>query len=231
MRTEKTNRESRQKGFSLIEVIMVVLIVAILGTILLLGIVRARSAFRFSNAVGTLQINLEKAISDAKRRNAKGDARATIQVLNTNSYETKIDINGDGVPETQTVTLPQQVSFLYDGTPPKVTIDWRGYISEGTVSFFIRSESGDLSEVKLTSRGDAAADADSPTMPTVTVTPISTDVKSSTVLVGNASPNPNVSPTPTPTPMPFCAAAQIPANNNCRCPVGKIIDAKSGKCK
>ncbi len=227
-----TNRKHQNsRGFSLVEVLIVVLIIGILTTFALMGIVQARSSFRFSNAVGTLQVYLEKAISDAKRRNAKGDSRATIKVLSTTSYQVKIDFDGDGNPETQTINLPEQTTFLYGGTPPQATIDWRGYIAEGNVTFTVRSDSGQISEVKLTSKGDASTDSEFPTMPTVSVTPVSSDVKTSTVLTGNTSPNPNASPTPYPTALPFCTVNQIPATDNCRCPIGKVIDSKSGKCK
>jgi prepilin-type N-terminal cleavage/methylation domain-containing protein len=228
---EKNWQHRNSRGFSIVELLIVVLIIGILTTLALMIIVQARSSFRFSNAVGTLQIHLEKAITDAKRRNAKGDSRATIKVLNTKSYQIKIDFDGDGNAETQTVNLPEGTSFLYGGSAPQATIDWRGYIAEGTVIFVVKADSGQTSEVTLTNRGDASTDSDFPTMPTITVTPVSSDVKSTTVLSGNSTPNPNASPTPYPTALPVCSAQQIPANNNCRCPNGMVIDSKSGKCK
>lgn len=230
----KIRRSTRcfEDGFSLIEVLIVMLILAILTTITLMGIVQARSSFQFSNAVTSLQTHLERALSDAKRRNAKGDARATVRVLSPRSYQVKIDFDGDGNSETQTIELPPQTSFLYDsGSPPQATIDWRGNIAEGNVTFVLKSDDGQISEVKLTNRGDSSTNAEFPVLPTVSVTPMSADVKASTVLVGNTTFNPHASPTPTPTPLPVCTNVQMPAVHNCRCQSGKTIDSKSGKCK
>jgi prepilin-type N-terminal cleavage/methylation domain-containing protein len=225
-------RHLPSNGFSLIELLVVASILALLTMITLLGVARARTSFRFSNAVGTLKIDLEKAISDAKRRNAKGDERPTVTVLNSKSYQLKVDFDGDNVLETQTISLPDETSFLLTtaSPPPKATVDWRGYVAEGTVKFTIQSDDGQASELTLTSRGDASTDDDFPVLPSVTVTSIATDVKSATVLLGNASPNPNISPTPKPTALPVCTNGQLPAVNDCRCNTGKVIDS-AGKCK
>jgi len=230
IRKNKSGPSARPNGFSLVEVLVVAAILAIVTTLALIGVNRARGSFVFSNAVGSLQSYLEKGISDARRRNARGTSRSEIAVVNANSFQVKIDFDGNGTPETRTIPLPDGVTFIYTGTAPKATIDWRGQIAEGNVSFMLRSPTGQISEVRLTGRGDASTDAQFPTLPTVSVTPLSGDVKPTTVLVGNTAPTQSISPTPTPTPLPFCTGSQKPAENNCRCPIGKIID-KDGKCK
>ena len=87
---KKISRQSKRhsaRGFSLTEVLIVVLILAIITTFTLVQITQARASFQFSNAVRTLQSYLEKGIFDARRRNAKGDVRARIQVISTGSYQ------------------------------------------------------------------------------------------------------------------------------------------------
>jgi prepilin-type N-terminal cleavage/methylation domain-containing protein len=218
-------------GFSILELLVVILILGILTTLTLIWLMQARSSFELSNAVGTLQSYLEYAISDAKRRNARGDKRAKIRVLSAKTYQIMMDSNGDGALDATNITLPGESQFLYDaGDPPKATIDWRGNIAEGNVTFVVKSSGGGVSEVRLTSMGDASTDSTLPVLPVVTVTPISDDVKPSAALVGNATPNPDYSPTPDPTPLPICVGEQLPDPDQCRCPAGKKIDDK-GKCK
>lgn len=231
---KKKNPSSYNKsnlGFSIIELLAVVLILGIVTTFSLMMTVKSSSSFKLSNSATTMQTYLERAISDAKRRNAKGAERAKITVLSTGSYEVRIDADGDGSPENVIINLPDNIKFLYDPTsPPQATIDWRGNIDEGEVRFVLRSEYGETSEIVLSKKGDADIDGKPFVMPTVTNTPTSTDVDSSTVLIGNTSANESMSPTPTPTPLPYCENKQTPEASNCRCYEGKIIDDK-GNCK
>lgn len=219
------------KGFSLPEVSIAVLVLAIVTTLSLMGISKAQSSFRLANGADTLKVYLEKAFSDAKRRHAQGNVRSKIQVISATTYQVTIDFNGDGVPETQNITLPGQISFVYNpANPPIATIDWRGNVAEGNVTFGLKSNQDQTLELELTGNGDTNIKGEFPTLPTVSVTPNSSDIINSTVLVGNSAPNLNPSPTPTPTPLPFCANNQLPAVNNCRCQAGKEID-DDGKCK
>ena len=103
-----------QNGFSLPEVMIVVLVLAIITTFSLMGLAGARSSLQLSNAGETLKTYLEKAISDAKRRHAQGTDRAKLQVISAKSYQVTIDFNGDGNLETRTIALPEQISFVYD---------------------------------------------------------------------------------------------------------------------
>lgn len=218
------------QGFSLPEVFIAVLILAIVTTFSLMGISKAQSSLRLTNGTDTLKVYLQKAFSDAKRRNARGDARAKILITSTTTYQVTIDFNGDGIPESRTITLPPKITFVYNpANPPIATIDWRGNVAEGSVLFNLKSELNQTLELELTSNGDTNLKSEFPTLPTVSTTPNSSDVSNSTVLVGNSAPNLNPSPTPTPTPLPYCTNNQQPALNNCRCQAEKTIDDK-GKC-
>lgn len=226
---DKQCPEPRSDGFSLVEVLVVFVVVAILTTIALIGINRARDSFAFTNAVGTLQSHLERAVSDARRRNAKGAVRSRVRVISESAYEISIDFDGDGTPETRMIPLPQRTSFLFDpGAAPQATIDWRGQIAEGSVRFIVRSNSGQITEITISGRGDAA-EGTTASLPTVSATPIVGDVLPSTVLIGNTVAGQPASPTPTPTPLPVCTGAQRPALSDCRCAAGKVIDS-DGKC-
>lgn len=205
-------------GFSLPEVLIVILVLAIVTTVSLMGISKAQPAMHLTNGAETLKVYLEKAFSDAKRRHAQGDLRPKIQVTGSNTYQVTIDFNGDGVPETQTITLPSKTAFVYDtANPPTATIDWRGNVAEGNVLFKVISSQSKVIEVQMSRGGDTNFESEFPTMPTVVATPYTTDVKTSMVLSGEAVPNVHRSPTPTPTPLPVCQGGQKPTAHDCRC--------------
>lgn len=236
MQNTPLDHRKQRNGFSLPEVLIAVLVLAVITTFSLLGITKAQSSFRLSNGVDTLKVYLGKAFSDAKRRNAKGDARAKLQVTSETTYQVTIDFDGDGIPESRTITLPSKVTFVYNpANPPIATIDWRGNVAEGNVTFNLKSEINQSLELELTGNGDTNLKSEYPNLPVVSAssissnTSISSDVSNSTVLVGNSAPNLNPSPTPTPTPLPFCANNQKPAVDDCRCRAGKTINDK-GKC-
>lgn len=230
MKTDPTAPHVSDRGFSLVELLLVTTIIMILGTFALLGVTRARSAAEFSNAARTLQAYGERAIMDAKKRHALGAERAIIEVIDTTSYKITADFNEDGTPESRTIRLPNSITFEFTaGSPPRATIDRHGNVAEGNVTFTFRSASGSLSEVKFTSNGDASIDGSAPTLPAVAGTPTSTDVKSYTVLPGTGVPQPDPSPTPAPTPLPYCTSSQNPTIELCRCQTGDKID--KGKCK
>lgn len=218
------------QGFSIPDVIIMILILAILTTLSLMGITKAQSSFHLSNGGETLKAYLEKAFSDAKRRHARGETRTKIQVTGLSTYQVKIDFDGNGVLETQNLRLPGKVTFVYDpATPPVATIDWRGNVAEGNVVFNLKSDQDQTMEVAVSSNGDTSVDTEFSTLPTVTVTPTSSDINNLTVLVGNSAPNLYPSPTPTPTPLPYCSGGQKPAIDICRCKNDKPIRS-DGKC-
>ena len=219
------------RGFSVVEIMVVFVILGIVTTFALIGITQVKSSFQLSNNADILKAHLERAFADAKKRHALGNGRAQIAVISNSAYTVTVDFDGDGVLDTRTITLTDQVKFVYNaGSAPVATIDWRGNIAEGEVLFTLRSYRGETTTLDLTSTGDSSIDTTMPASPTITVTTTSTDVRTGTVVVGNSAPNPNPSPTPTPTPVPFCTGSQKPAVNFCRCAAGKIIDS-NGNCK
>jgi prepilin-type N-terminal cleavage/methylation domain-containing protein len=218
------------QGFSLPEVMVVVLIVGIVTTFSLMSIAKSQSTFQAMNGAETLKVYLEKAFSDAKRRHARGNDRAKIQVTSATTYQVTIDFNGDGIPEPRTISLPGKTTFVYNpSSPPVATIDWRGTVAEGNITFNLKSDQNQTLELELSGNGDTNIRTDLPTLPTVTASPTSADVSNSTVLVGNSASNLYPIPTPTPTPLPFCTTSQKPAVDDCRCQAGKIIK-DDGKC-
>ena len=229
-RNSKTAPQGTQ-GFSLVELLLVVSILAIITAFAFMGITRAKSSFHLANNGDVLKAHLERAFADARKRHALGNVRAKIEVINDSAFIATIDFDGDGSPEERSISLTDKIKFVFDpASPPIATIDWRGNIAEGDVAFNMRSDRGETLSLQLSSSGDSRIDTTLPAFPTITVTTSSADVKPSTVVNGNTAPNPNPSPTAASTPLPFCTSTQRPASDNCRCQSGRTIDDK-GKCR
>lgn len=219
------------KGFSIIELLLVVVILGVVTSFALLGISQARTAFHLSNNGQILQAYLQRIFADARRRHALGGDRAVVEVVGQSAYKVTADLDGDGNTEERTVSLTDNIKFVYDpANPPRATVDWRGSVNEGSVIFNLRSPRNENLTLTLSSAGDSNIDGDIPSLPTINITTSSADVKASSVVNGNTAPNPNVSPTPAPTALPFCSTGQLPINTSCRCRPGEVIDA-GGKCK
>lgn len=219
-----------EAGIGVIEVLIVFLIMSIITVISVIGITKVRSEMLLSNAGESMRAYLEKAGADAKRRHAQGSLRSTVEVLSPSSYRVQIDFDGDGKVESRVINLSKEVSFLYEpGELPKATFDWRGRIAEGNVTFSLISYQNQILDLQVNSVGDASEDENLPTLPTVSVTPDSSDIETNSILSGTAAPNIEVEPTPTPSPLSICTANQKPAENNCCCKAGKIIKS-DGKC-
>jgi prepilin-type N-terminal cleavage/methylation domain-containing protein len=217
------------RGFSVVELLLVLVIIGIVTTLALMGAAQARSDVQISTSAELLQGYIQRAFVDARKRHAGGASRAQVAVTGQTTYTVTIDFDGDGTAETRTLTLPQGVRFDYSGTPPTATVDWRGRIAEGSVVFALLSVKNARTELRLSYAGDASKDSDSPVYPTISVTTSSTDVESRVIVNGNKAPDPNPSPTVVPTPLPVCTSGQLPLTNNCRCAAGKHVK-DDGKC-
>ena len=218
------------RGFSVVELLLVVVIIAIVATFAIIGVTRARSSAEFSNTARTLQAYCERAVMDAKRRHALGAERAIVEVVDTTSYRITADFSEDGNVEIRTIMLPSSITFDFTaGSPPRATIDRHGNVAEGNVTFTLRSAGGGLSAIRFTLNGDTSMDTVGPGLPAVTGTPTSGDVTSYLTLTGTGSPDLDPSPTPAPTPLPYCTSVQKPTVDLCRCRTGQQIDG-NGRC-
>jgi prepilin-type N-terminal cleavage/methylation domain-containing protein len=224
----KAPNAGASRGFSLIELLFVVALVGVVTAFAVIGVTRAKSDTQFSNAAQTFKTYVEKGVADARRRHAKGDQRAKVEVLNATSYKVTQDFDQEGTLETRTVQLPSGVRFVYVGTPPTITIDLHGNVVEGQVIVTMTNNTGKTTAIKVSSVGDASRE-DAPDMPAVTNTPTSDDIRLTAAYPGSTPPNLDPSPTATLTPLPQCVSPSQPSNSACRCRTGQTIDA-GGKC-
>lgn len=207
-----------EKGFSLLEALIVVAIVAVLAAMGVLGITRARASMRLSAAAREYAAYIEKVRVFSIRRHADTLGQAASVTINDDrtSYTVTFDFDGDGTMETRTFQLPAGVSFQ---TVEAIAFDWRGRtwntvggvtLEDAQVSITL-SNGTDSVSVDVTGAGDVTIDsrvfddavpsvalnvADLATGATPTPTPASESLPSE-----SATPTPSeTDPTPTPTP-------------------------------
>ena len=196
----------RQSGFTIMQMVVTIAIVAIVSTFGVLGIKNARAEFRLQNSARQLAVYLEKARADAIRRHATSGSASWVETFGpgTNTYNVRMDF-GSGTLETRTMQLESGVTFTTNAQ--RTTFDWRGRISSrwvfqvfnGTKSMPVDvSGSGDITV------GDQHFPDD--LIPAVDVASVTGDVIPDATPTATATPTPPAlpppadSPTPTPTP-------------------------------
>jgi type II secretory pathway pseudopilin PulG len=121
----KSRRVKKQHGFTIMQMVITIAIIAIVSTFGVLGIRNARAEFRKQSSARLFASYIEKARADSVRRHAASGDEASVETFGaaTTYYTVKMDF-GSGTVETRTFQLDPGVDFLSDAL--KVTFDWRG---------------------------------------------------------------------------------------------------------
>jgi prepilin-type N-terminal cleavage/methylation domain-containing protein len=186
----------RQNGFTMLQVLITVAIIAIVTAFGYMGIVNARAMTRVQNSARMFAAYAEKARADSIRRHVAPGSESWIQSTSAggNTFTVRMDFDGSGNVQTRTFTLEPGVTF--GGASAKATFDWRGRINEALV-FQIYNRSIDKSiPVDISGSGDITIDSQ------VWADELIPDVALTTVTGDIATPTPALYPTPTPTPTP-----------------------------
>jgi Tfp pilus assembly protein FimT len=181
------------RGFSTIQLIITLAIMAIITGFAVMGIVRARANLRLSNSAREFAAHVERARADAVRRHNN----AVVQTLNTSTYSVTMDFDNTGTVTTRNFTLREGVVFTTG--VKSITFDWRGRIPQEE-SFGFSNGSNTLS-VGITGSGDVTFDAQF--FHDGSLPPVALNGPGGSVIPDpGGSPSPAASPTPTPTPTP-----------------------------
>lgn len=125
-----TRPSGNAPGFSVLELLIVVVMAAVLAGFALTQITRARQNMTRANAVRELTSNLEKARLDSVRRHATTSAQmAQVVIINANFYSVALDANGDGtVDAPRVIGMPADSGLTIQNGPfPRtVMFNWRG---------------------------------------------------------------------------------------------------------
>ncbi|HEY0764405.1 MAG TPA: hypothetical protein VGD61_18660 [Pyrinomonadaceae bacterium] len=203
MSKAKKHTPRTRNGFSTIQLLITVAILAIITAFGVMGITRAKASIRLSGAAREYASYVEKARIFSIRNHANDAAeRATITINdNKTSYTVTMDLDGDGDMDTRTIPLPDGVTF---DTVETIAFDWRGRtwntvgglaMSNAQVSIRLKNSTGSVS-VDVTGSGDVTVDSKvfDDSVPNV-------NLKVSDLVSGATStPTPIVIATPTPAP-------------------------------
>jgi hypothetical protein len=236
--TQRSDNNRHEQGFSIIQLMITVAIIAIVTTFGILGIRQARAETRVQNSTRRFALYVEKARGDSIRRHAAPGSEAFVQTFGegTNTFNVRMDFDGTGTLQTRTFTLDSGVTF--NNVAQSVTFDWRGRIVERLVFQIINSArslpvdisgSGDVTVNDQVFSDDeipgiTLAEVTNDVVPDATPTPTATPNTTSPTPTPTATPTPtpngngngngngnNASPTPTPTPTPTPAQTPTPA--------------------
>src|SRR5688572_26892083 len=128
--TRGTTRQ--QHGFTTVQMIATISIIAIVSAFGVLGITSARAEFRLQNSARLFASYVEKSRTDAIRRHAPSGQESAVETFGpgTSNYTVTMDF-GAGFLETRTFQL--ESGLVFSTAPRRVTFDWRGRITEAWV--------------------------------------------------------------------------------------------------
>jgi Tfp pilus assembly protein FimT len=183
---KKKTKPSSAAGFSVVELLVVILVVTITSTFALVSLQKANRSFNLSGATRTLSAYLEKARVESVRRHGG----ASVVIDSTSSYTANINFIGN-TPTPRTTTLPAGMSLSYtlppsttsidpSSTPITITYDWRGRTASTVLITLTDSTAGVApSTVIVGPAGDLSSDT-TVTGPVTTPTPQNTTVTTTT---------------------------------------------------
>jgi hypothetical protein len=199
-RSKSQQQVKRERGFTILQVLITVTLITVVSSFGVMAIGRARASFRLSGSSRELAGYLEKARSNAIRRNDT----SSVTIADATSYTVIMDSDGDGTPETRTITLQDGIFFDAGSLGTSAVFDWRGRVPN-QLGIILKNQYDGRSSINLSGAGDVTLDDEifqdgrigdvalldvpssvAPTDPNATPTP---------------TPNPD-EPTPTPTPEP-----------------------------
>ena len=189
MNYSKNKEACSAAGFTVVELLIVMVIIAIISTIALSSFRSSSRRLNLAGATRNLSAYLEKARTDSVRRHAL-PLPANITINSTSSYVAWLDSTGSGTLTASTISFPAGTSLGYtlppattnidpSATPLIITYDWRGR-TETTVLLTLTDSTGLASSAVVVGRaGNLSTDTDI-TGPVTTPTPQNTTVTTTT---------------------------------------------------
>ena len=213
---KKRQASRREKGFTLMQLVIVVAVIAIVTTFSVMGISSARASIRLSSSSRKLAAYLERARGDSVRRRAW----ARIAKMSSTVYRVQMDTDGNGTVDDMDITLDQGVTFDPAFAWTDVTFV-RGTLP-GEVFFKLKNESSESpSTIIVTASGDITLNSQvfhDASIPAVTLNSnvtgdVAGDPSMANVNTGWPAPTPDPVPTPFPTPTPTPTPTPSPSPN------------------
>jgi Tfp pilus assembly protein FimT len=214
IRKSKANSNTRTNGgFSVVELLVTGVVLSVVTSAGVMGINRARASVRLAGAAREYGAYIEKARVHSIRSHADDESERASVAINDDmtSYTVTIDLDGDGVLDTKTITLPDGVEFK---TVETIAFDWRGrtWNTVGTtteankqVSITLKDSYEDKVSIDVTGSGDITINSDV----------FEDELPDVNLKVGDLASGPTSTPTPVeeiPTPTPTPESVPTPDN-------------------
>jgi prepilin-type N-terminal cleavage/methylation domain-containing protein len=216
----QTNRQL-QEGFSVLEILITVVVLAVVVMFAFMGVARARASMRLSGAAREYAAYIEKARAHSIRRHSDSLGQAASVAINGDrtSYTVTLDFDGNGTMATRVIPLPEGVSFQ---TQETIAFDWRGRTwstvggvttEHAQVSITLRNNNSSVL-VDVTGSGDVTIDSrvfdDSVPNVNLNVPDLSSATPTPTAV---PTPSPGASPSPSPGASPYPSPDASPTPN------------------
>src|SRR6266571_1567745 len=185
MRSNHRLRFKDARGFTIIQIVITVAVIAIFTSFALITLTSARSYLHLQNSVRQLAGYLEKARLDAVRRHA--NPNSTVVFTSPTTYDVTMDFSGSGTLITRTFTFENGVSIV--STPlPTLSFNWRGRTSACTTTFTVQNSRGEQSWVDVSDAGDVTVNSNVDVLPNANFATVNnnSDVQSNAVVPGSA---------------------------------------------
>jgi prepilin-type N-terminal cleavage/methylation domain-containing protein len=162
--SQSTARKSGERGVSIVEMLIVVVMISIVSAFALLRISGAQRAMRLTNSAHEFMAWLEKARLDSLRRHPMSNAEmASVTINSATSYSITIDQNGDGALDPARIfTIPGTHGAAFAGItiPTTIYYNWRGRPVDNSgnllnLAFNLQDSSGNINPITLSDAGDA----------------------------------------------------------------------------
>ena len=178
----RNERIDRQRGFSIMQLLITLVIAGVVSAFALIGISKSRDHVRLQNSVRQLASFIEKARLDAIRRHGT----ASVTFTNGTTYNVQMDFDGMGNLATRSFSFESGVGIITSPLP-SVTFNWRGRTSQCTITFALQNTGGEQSWVDVSDAGDLTINSDVDVLPTVSYANVNTtvDVVGGTVSTGS----------------------------------------------
>ena len=196
MNRTKRKVTTRKNGFTILQMIVTIAIIAIVTTFGVLGITTARAEFRLQNSARLFASYIEKARADSVRRHASPGSESSVETFGpgTSTYAVTMDF-GSGTVETR--SFPLETGLSFNAVAKKVAFDWRGRIPEAWVFQVFSIQLAKSLPVDVSGSGDITVGEQhfpDQLIPAVAIAEVTGDT------LGDPAPPPSGSPTPTPDP-------------------------------
>src|ERR1043165_3461999 len=175
------NTMRNERGFSILQLAIVVVIIGTFCTFSLLTLTRAKANLRLQNSVRQLASYLEKTRLYAIKRHGS----SSVVFPDTTHYEVTMDF-GSGVT-TRTIPFDPDISIVSSDLPD-VSFTWRGRTQACTIRFTVQNEKGEQSWVAVSDAGDVTVNSDVDAVPSgasYAAVDATSDISSTAVVTGS----------------------------------------------